>query len=120
MAQHDEQDLRGGVLSGNGSPTLWGALIGIITFAFVAVPISTAVGLATHPATRELFSGRLEEATAFGYSLFWWVVAALLVSIPVLVGWGVAKLSGRTLAIIAGIVVLFFVALLVLAQIFLF
>ena len=48
---------------------LWGALIGLIVFAFVAVPISTAVAFATHPASQKLFGGRLEEASLAGYTL---------------------------------------------------
>jgi hypothetical protein len=36
----------------------------------------------------------------------------------VLVGWGVAKLSGRTLAIIVGIVAVFFIAILIFGQLF--
>jgi hypothetical protein len=109
----------GGVLSGNGSAGLWGALIGLIVFAFVAVPISTAVAFATHPASQQLFGGRLEEASLAGYTLFWWVVAILLFALPFLVGYGVAKLSGKTLGIIAAILGGFFILILVLGQLFL-
>ena len=57
---HHQQDApHGGVLSGNGSPALWGALLGLIIFAFVAVPISAAVRFATHPATQQLFGGQV-------------------------------------------------------------
>ncbi|MHC2999384.1 hypothetical protein [Microbacterium sp. HJ5] len=110
----------GGVLSGNGSPGLWGALIGLIIFAFVAVPISAAVRFATHPSTQQLFGGRLEDATTGGYVAFWWIVALLLLALPFLVGWAVAKLSGRTLAIVGGILVLFFIAILIMGQLFVF
>ena len=48
-----------------------------------------------------MFAGRLSEATTGGYVAFWWVVAIGLFALPFLVGWGVAKVSGRTLAIIA-------------------
>ncbi|WP_341997488.1 hypothetical protein MRBLWH7_003876 [Microbacterium sp. LWH7-1.2] len=116
--QKPEPELRGGVLSGGGSSTLWGWLIGLVVFVFVAVPISIAVRFATHPSTKELFGGRLEEATTGAYSAFWWIVALFLFAIPVLVGWGVAKLSGRTLAIIVGIVAVFFIAILIFGQLF--
>lgn len=116
--QQPEPELHGGVLSGNGSPVLWGWLIGLVVFAFVAVPISIAVRFATHPATQELFGGRLEEASSGGYSAFWWIVAIFLFAVPVLVGWGVAKLSGRTLGIIVAILALFFIAILVFGQLF--
>jgi hypothetical protein len=119
--QHQpEPELHGGVLAGNGSPVLWGWLIGLVVFVFVAVPISIAVRFATHPATQELFGGRLEEASNAGYSTFWWIVAIFLLALPFLVGWGVAKLSGKTLAIIAGVVGLFFIVSLVLGQLFVF
>ncbi|WP_229383012.1 hypothetical protein [Microbacterium allomyrinae] len=117
---HDEPELHGGVLSGNGSPGLWGALIGLIVFAFVAVPISAAVRFATHPVSQQLFGGRLSEATTTGYVVFWWIVAIFLFALPFLVGWGVAKLSGKTLGIIAGIVGVFFIVTLVLGQFYVF
>ncbi|MFE5408633.1 hypothetical protein [Microbacterium sp. NPDC056569] len=116
--QKPEPELHGGVLSGGGSATLWGWLIGLVVFVFVAVPISIAVRFATHPATQQLFGGRLEDATSGAYSAFWWIVALFLFAIPVLVGWGVAKLSGRTLAIIVGIVAVFFIAILIFGQLF--
>jgi hypothetical protein len=116
--RQQETELRGGVLSGGGSPVLWGWLIGLVVFAFVAVPISIAVRFATHPATKELFGGRLEEASSGGYSAFWWIVAVFLFAVPVLIGWGVAKLSGRTLAIIVGILAVFFIAILIFGQLF--
>jgi hypothetical protein len=118
--QHDEPELHGGVLSGNGSPALWGALLGLIVFAFVAVPISAAVRFATHPLSQQLFGGRLSEATTGGYVAFWWIVAIMLFALPFLVGWGVAKLSGKTLGIIAAILGIFFIAILVLGQLFVF
>lgn len=112
--------MHGGVLSGNGSPGLWGALIGLIVFAFVAVPISAAVRYATHPASQQLFAGRLSEATTGGYVAFWWIVAIMLFALPFLVGWGIAKLSGKTLGIITAILALFFIAILVMGQLFIF
>ncbi|GAA5207018.1 hypothetical protein [Microbacterium kyungheense] len=118
--KQQEPELHGGVLSGNGSPALWGTLIGLIVFAFVAVPISAAVRFATHPATQQLFGGRLSDATQGGYVAFWWIVAIFLLALPFLVGWGVAKLSGKTLAIIAAVVGLFFIITLVMGQLFVF
>ncbi|BDV32143.1 hypothetical protein [Microbacterium terricola] len=119
-SRHQETELRGGVLSDNGSPALWGALIGLIVFVFVAVPISAAVRYATHPVSQQLFAGRLSEATTGGYVAFWWLVAIMLFALPFLVGWGVAKLSGRTLAIIGAIAAAFFIAILILGQVYVF
>ncbi|GAA5202359.1 hypothetical protein [Microbacterium jejuense] len=115
-----EPELHGGVLSGNGSPALWGTLVGLIVFAFVAVPISAAVRFATHPMTQQLFGGRLSDATQGGYVAFWWIVAIFLFALPFLVGWGVAKLSGKTLGIIAAVIGLFFIVTLVMGQLFVF
>lgn len=115
---HQEPELHGGVLAGNGSPGLWGALIGLVVFVFLAVPISIAVRFATHPQTKELFGGRLEEASSGAYSAFWWVIAIGLFAIPFLIGWAVAQRSGKTLAIIIGIVAAFFIAILILGQLF--
>ncbi|WP_106814711.1 hypothetical protein [Microbacterium timonense] len=116
--QRPEPELHGGVLSGDGSPGLWGALIGLVVFVFLAVPISIAVRFATHPSTQQLFGGRLEEASTGAYVAFWWVVAIGLFAIPFLIGWAVAKRSGRTLAIIIGVVAVFFIAILILGQLF--
>ena len=116
--RHQESELHGGVLSGDGSPGLWGALIGLIVFVFLAVPISIAVRFATHPSTQQLFGGRLEEASTGAYVAFWWVVAIGLFAVPFLIGWAVAKRSGRTLTIIIGIVAAFFIAILILGQLF--
>jgi len=112
--------MRGGVLSDGGSPGLWGALIGLIIFAFIAVPLSAAVRYATHPASQQLFAGRLSEATTGGYVAFWWIVAIFLFALPFLIGYAVANLSGKTLGIVGGIIVLFFVAVLILGQLFVF
>nr|BFF08769.1 hypothetical protein GCM10025699_00720 [Microbacterium flavescens] len=116
---HHQQEPHGGVLSGNGDPALWGALLGLIIFAFVAVPISATVRFATHPASQQLF-GRLEAATTGGYVAFWWTVAILLFALPFLVGWAVAKLSGKTLAIVGAILAVFFIAILIMGQLFVF
>jgi hypothetical protein len=120
MATRDDQELHGGVLSGGGSPGLWGALIGLIIFAFVAVPISAAVRYATHPESQQLFAGRLEEATQAGYQTFWWIVTLFLLSLPFLVGFAIAKLSAKSVAIVGAIVALFIIAIMVLGQLFIF
>lgn len=125
MTEHKNQrqqqpELHGGVLSGGGSPTLWGALIGLIVFVFVGVPISAAVRFATHPMSQQLFGGRLSEATVGGYTVFWWIVAIMLLALPFLVGWGVARLSARTLTIIGAIAVAFFIVILILGQLYVF
>jgi hypothetical protein len=117
--QHTEE-MHGGVLSGGGSPGLWGALIGLIVFVFVAVPLSAAVSYATHPNTKQLFAGRLSEATTGGYVAFWWIVAILLLALPFLVGFAIAKMSVRTVVIIASVVIVFVIAVVVLGQLFVF
>jgi hypothetical protein len=115
-----EQQEYSGALSGHGSPGLWGALFGLIIAAFIAVPLSAAFSFATHPATQQLFAGRLNEATTGGYVTFWWIVTIFLAALPFLVGFAVAKLSARTLAVVGAIVALFVIAVLVLGQIFVF
>ncbi|WP_243074064.1 hypothetical protein [Microbacterium sp. SS28] len=93
---------------------LWGFLSGIIVAAFIAVPLSASFSFATHPNTQQLFSGWLSNADH--YQLFWWLVTALLVALPFLVGFAVAKLSGRTLAIVGAIIALFVIAILIVGQ----
>jgi len=104
----------------NSKPVLWGFLSGIIVAAFIAVPLSASFAFATHPNTQQLFAGRLADATQGGYVLFWWLVTGLLVALPFLVGFAVAKLSGRTLAIVGGIIGVFVVAILIVGQTFVF
>jgi hypothetical protein len=117
--QHPEE-MHGGVLSDGGNPGLWGALIGLIIFVFVAVPASAAIKYATHPASQQLFGGRLSEATTGGYVAFWWIVAIMLLALPFLVGYAIAKMSGRTIIIIGAIVILFVIAVVILGQLFVF
>jgi len=100
--------------------TLWGFLAGIIVAAFIAVPLSAAFAFATHPNTQQLFGDRLSEATEGGYRLFWWLVTALLVALPFLVGFAVAKLSGRTLAIVGAIIAVLVIAILIVGQLWVF
>lgn len=114
-AREEESDGALGEKSG-----LWGALAGLIVAALIAVPLSSAFAFATHPRTQQLFGGRLSEATQGGYIAFWWIVTILLVALPFLVGFGVAKLSTRTLTIIGAIIVLFIIAILILGQMFVF
>lgn len=99
---------------------LWGALAGIIVAALIAVPLSAAFAFATHPATQQLFGGRLEEASTGGYMAFWWIVTLLLAALPFIVGFGVAKLSASGLVILGAIVALFVIAIVVLGQLFVF
>ncbi|MFD4422527.1 hypothetical protein ACFWN7_13640 [Agromyces sp. NPDC058484] len=103
-----------------GKSGLWGALAGLIVAALIAVPLSAAFAFATHPASQQLFAGRLETATQGGYVAFWWIVTLLLIALPFLVGFGVAKLSIRSLTIVGAIVALFVIAILVLGQMFVF
>lgn len=99
---------------------LWGFLAGIIVAAFVAVPASAAVAFATHPHTSQLFAGRLSETSTGGYQAFWWFVALLLIAMPFLVGYAVAKLSSRTLAIVGGIIAVLIIVVFILGQVFVF
>jgi amino acid transporter len=116
MASHDTDDS----LSLGNKSGLWGALIGLIVAAFIAVPLSAAVSFATHPATRQLFAGRLSVATQGGYQAFWWAVALLLAALPFLVGFGVAKMSSKTLITVGAIVLLLVAAIIILGNLFVF
>ena len=95
-----------------GKSGLWGV------FALIAVPLSAAFSFATHPSTQQLFGGRLNEASEGGYVTFWWIVTIFLFALPFLVGYGVARMSGRSLAIVGVVIVLFVGAILVLGQVF--
>jgi Na+/H+-dicarboxylate symporter len=99
---------------------MWGWLAGLITLVVIAFPLSAAVAYATHPATRTLFGDRLSSASAVGFSIFWWILALLLIALPFLVGFGVAKLSSRWLTILGVIVVILVVGLVILGQMFAF
>ena len=103
-----------------GKSGLWGALAGLIVAALIAVPLSAAFAFATHPTSQQLFGGRLENATQGGYVAFWWIVTLFLAAPPFLVGYGVAKLSVRSLTIVGAVVALFVIATLVLGQLFVF
>jgi len=105
--EEDEYDL-------GSKSTLWGFLAGIIVAAFIAVPLSASFSFATHPNTQELFSGWLSNAAH--YQLFWWLVTTLLILLPFLVGFAIAKLSGKTLAIVGGIVAVLLIAIIVVGQ----
>ncbi|WP_353808328.1 hypothetical protein [Agromyces sp. SYSU T00194] len=99
----------------------WGAFAGVIAMVFVAVPLSAAIGLATHPATQTLFSGeRITGASQAGYSAFWWIVAIVLLALPFGIGFLIARASSRALAVVGAIVVLFVIAVIVLGQLFVF
>ncbi|WP_430646990.1 hypothetical protein [Agromyces sp. GXS1127] len=113
---HDEQSLH---IAGRHSG-MWGWFSGIIVLALIAVPLSAAFAFATNPRTQQLFGGRLSEATQGGYQAFWWVVTLLLLALPVLVGYGVAKMSPRALIVVGAIVALFVIAIMILGQLFVF
>jgi amino acid transporter len=99
---------------------LWGALAGLITAVLIAYPLSASVAFATHPATQRLFGGRLESTSQFGFQAFWWVVALACLALPFIVGFGIAKLSTRTVAVIGAVVVLIIILMLILGQLFAF
>ena len=104
-----------------GKSGLWGALAGLFTFALIAVPLSAAFSFATHPSTQQLFAGRLERWGDERLPVaFWWVVTIFLLALPFLVGYAIARLSGRSLAIVGGIIALFVIAILVMGQMFVF
>lgn len=96
---------------------MWGLLSGLIVAALIAIPLSAAIGFATHPNSRFLFEGALSGTTPIGYVLFWWVAAAFLAALPFLTGYGVARLSPKSLGVIGTVVGLFLIALIVLAQV---
>lgn len=99
---------------------LWGAFAGLITAVLIAYPLSASIAFATHPATQRLFGGRLEAASQGGFQAFWWVIALGCLALPFIVGFGIARMSARTLLVIAGIVVVFLILVIVLGQVFLF
>jgi hypothetical protein len=112
---HQEETLQVGDHRG-----LWGGLAGLITAVLIAYPLSASVAFATHPATQKLFGGRLEGASAGGYAAFWWVVALGCLALPFIVGFGISRLSSRTLVVIGAVVVLLVILLMVLGQLFAF
>jgi len=112
---HHEETLQLGEKRG-----LWGAFAGLITAVLIAYPLSACIAFATHPTTQKLFGGRLESASAGGYAAFWWVLALGCLALPFLVGFGIARLSARAVVTIAGIVVLFIIAVVILGQMFAF
>jgi amino acid transporter len=95
---------------------MWGFFSGVITAALIAVPLAAAFAFATHPETRFLFT-KAVDVSAAGYATFWWVATLFLLSLPFLVGYGVARMSRKTLGIVAGIIVIFLIGLLILAQV---
>lgn len=99
---------------------LWGAFAGLIVAVLIVFPLSAAWAFATNPTSQKLFGGRLEEASQFGYSLFWWLMVLLIASLPFLVGFGIAKLSSRGLAIAGAVIAVFIILILVLGQMFVF
>ena len=114
-SQHEE-----GLNITEGKSGLWGFLAGVFVFALIAVPLSAAFSFATHPNTQQLFAGRLDEMSPGGYVAFWWVVTIFLVALPFLVGYAIARRSGRSVAIVGGIIAVFVIAILVMGQMFVF
>ncbi|MEV8213856.1 hypothetical protein [Leifsonia sp. NPDC077715] len=112
---HQEETLQLGDKRG-----LWGAFAGLITAVLIAYPLSACIAFATHPQTQRLFGGRLESASAAGFAAFWWVLALGCIALPFLVGFGIARLSGRAMIVMITIVVLFIIAVVVLGQMFVF
>ena len=115
---HDESDERS--LTRDNKSGLWGALAGLFVFALIAIPLSAAFTFATHPNRSSSSPVALDDATQGGYQSFWWIVTIFLLALPFLVGYGVAKLSVKSLAIVGGIIALFVIAIMVLGQIFVF
>ena len=99
---------------------LWGAFAGVIVATLIAFPLSAAFAFATNPASQKLFGGRLEESSQFGYQMFWWLMVLLIASLPFLVGFGIAKLSSKGLAIAGAIIAVFIIPIIVLGQMFVF
>ena len=116
MAAAQKSQSRSPVGGDSSKAGMWGFFSGVITAALIAVPLSAAFAFATHPETRYLFTNAV-DVSATGYATFWWVATIFLLSLPFLVGYGVARMSRKTLGIVAGIVVVFLIGLLVLAQI---
>lgn len=99
---------------------LWGAFAGLIVAVLIAYPLSASVAFATHPATQRLFGGRLETASQAGFQAFWWIIALLCLALPFIVGFGIAKMSTRTILVIGAIVAIFLILVLVFGQLFAF
>lgn len=99
---------------------LTGFFVGLLVGVGVLIPLISAVGFATNPYTQRLFSGRLADASQFGYQLFWWLLAAILFALPFLVGYAVDRLNKRGLAIVGGILVVVVIVALVFGLIFVF
>lgn len=103
-----------------GKSGLWGWLAGIVVLALIAIPLSASFAFATHPHEQQLFAGRLGEVGTGAYQAFWWIVTLFLVALPILVGYVVANLSAKSLAVAGAVVALFVIAILVLGQLFVF
>ena len=111
---HREETLHLGAHRG-----MWGAFAGLITAVLIAYPLSASVAFATHPATQKLFGERLASASQAGFQAFWWIIALGCLALPFIVGFGIARMSARTLVIIGAVVVIFLILVLVLGQMFL-
>jgi ABC-type phosphate/phosphonate transport system permease subunit len=98
----------------------WGAFAGLITAVLVAFPLSTTLAYATHPVAQRLLGGPLENASHVWFATFWWLLTILIASLPFIVGFGIARLSSRGLAVLASIVAVFVIAIVVLGQLYVF
>jgi hypothetical protein len=114
MSKNDTEPL-------HGSRGMWGAFAGVITAALIAFPLSACVAFATHPASRKLFGERLANASAPGFSAFWWLLALVCAALPFLVGFGIARVSSRrSIGVLVGIVALVVIAVVVLGLLFVY
>lgn len=104
----------------DGKSGLWGWLAGLVVLALIAIPLAASFAFATHPQEQQLFAGRLSEVGTGAYQAFWWIVTLFLVALPILVGYVVANLSAKALAVAGGVIALFVIAILVLGQLFVF
>ncbi|WP_445997019.1 hypothetical protein ACUWEX_02545 [Okibacterium fritillariae] len=103
-----------------GKEGMWGLLAGVVTGVLIALPLSASFAFATHPFSQRLFGGELADASRAGFSAFWWLLTLLFAALPFVVGFGVAKLHGRSLAILAGAVAVLVIVLVVLGQLYVF
>ena len=64
--------------------------------------------------------GPLAESSRAGFSAFWWLLTLILAALPFVMGFGIARLSNRGMAIVASVVAVFVIAIVVLGQLFVF
>lgn len=103
-----------------GKRGLWGAFAGVIVALFILFPLNACISFARNPQTQKLFGGHLANTSQAGFAAFWWIMALLCLALPFLVGFGIARLSTKTLGVIVAIVAVFFILVVVLGQLFVF